>query len=40
MRATLLIDGVEYKLWTPQKENELEEKVKEHAKDIFGEGSI
>lgn len=40
MTATLLMDGVKYKLWTPQKENELEEKVKEHIKDIFGEDSI
>lgn len=40
MTVTLLIDGVKYKLWTPQKEAELEEKVKEHAKDIFGEDSI
>lgn len=36
----LLIDGVRYKLWTPQKEEDLEEMIKEHAKDIFGEDSI
>lgn len=38
--TTLLIDGVVYKLWTPQEEGDLEEIVKEHTKDIFGEDSI
>jgi len=38
--TTLLLDGVKYKLWTPQRENELEKIVKEHVKDIFGEDSI
>ncbi len=36
----LLIDGVRYKLWTPKDEAALEDMVKEHAKDIFGEDSI
>ncbi|MBE0416006.1 MAG: hypothetical protein IBX36_05670 [Dehalococcoidia bacterium] len=36
----LLIDGVLYKLWTPKDEAALENMVKEHAKDIFGEDSI
>jgi len=36
----LLIDGVRYKLWTPKDEAALEDIVKEHAKDIFGEDSI
>ena len=36
----LLIDGVKYELWTPPSEDELEQKVKEHAQDIFGEQSI
>ncbi len=36
----LLIDGVRYRLWTPKDEAALEDIVKEHAKDIFGEDSI
>lgn len=36
----LLIDGVRYKLWTPKDEASLEDMVKEHSKDIFGEDSI
>lgn len=36
----MLIDGARYKLWTPQNEAVLEDIVKEHAKDIFGEDSI
>lgn len=36
----LLIDGVRYKLWTPKEEAALEDMVKEHTKDIFGEDSI
>lgn len=36
----LLIDGARYKLWTPQNEAVLEDIIKEHAKDIFGEDSI
>ncbi len=36
----LLIDGVEYELWTPSSEDEFEQVVKEHAQDIFGEQSI
>ena len=36
----LLIDGVRYELWTPSTEGELEQMVKEHAQDIFGEQSI
>lgn len=39
----LLIDGVRYEEWIPQgprAEDELEQMVKEHAEDIFGEQSI
>ncbi len=36
----LLIDGVKYELRTPSTEDELEQMVKEHAQDIFGEQSI
>lgn len=36
----LLIDGVRYETWTPVNEDEFEQVVKEHAKDIFGEQSI
>lgn len=36
----LLIDGVTYEVWTPASEDEFEQVVKEHAKDIFGEESI
>lgn len=36
----LLIDGVTYEVWTPSNEDEFEQIVKEHAKDIFGEESI
>ena len=36
----LLIDGVRYEAWTPADEDELEQAVKEHAEDIFGEQSI
>ncbi|GAH80906.1 unnamed protein product, partial [marine sediment metagenome] len=36
----LLIDGVTYEVWTPSNEDEFEQVVEEHAKDIFGEESI
>lgn len=36
----LLIDGVRYEEWIPTSEDELEQIVKEHAQDIFGEQSI
>jgi len=36
----LLVDGVKYGEWTPSNEDEFEQVVKEHAKDIFGEQSI
>jgi len=36
----LLIDGVKYEEWKPVNEDEFEQIVKEHAKDIFGEQSI
>jgi len=42
-KKMLVIDGVEYQEWTPEGENaeeELEQMVKEHAQDIFGENSI
>jgi len=35
----LLIDGVKYELWTPTSEDALEQMVKEHSRDIFGEQS-
>jgi len=36
----ILIDGVEYELWTPPNEDDFERVVKEHAQDIFGEQSV
>lgn len=36
----LIIDGVRYNLWVPKEEKQLEEMVKEHAKEIFGKDSI
>lgn len=36
----LLLDGVEYELWTPPLEDQLEKIVVEHAQNIFGEDSI
>ena len=36
----ILIDGVKYKLWVPENEKQLEEMVKEHFNDIFGENSL
>lgn len=36
----LIIDGVKYEEWIPKSEEEFEEIIKEHAKDIFGEDSI
>ncbi|MBN2187509.1 MAG: DUF2924 domain-containing protein [Dehalococcoidia bacterium] len=36
----LLIDSVKYEEWKPATEDEFEQVVKEHAKDIFGEDSI
>ncbi len=37
----LLIDGVKYHLWTPNKEEEeFHPLIKEHAKEIFGDNSI
>lgn len=36
----LIVDGVKYQEWTPKSEEEFEEIIKEHAKDIFGEDSI
>jgi len=36
----LVVDGVRYRLWTPEKESEFELFVKEHTKDLFGEDSI
>ncbi len=35
----LLIDGVKYEPWTPPREDEFEQIVKEHAEDIFGENA-
>jgi hypothetical protein len=36
----LLIDGIKYEEWTPATEDEFEQVVKEHAKDILGEQSM
>jgi len=36
----LLVDGVRYEEWSPTNEDEFEQVVTEHAKDIFGEQSI
>ncbi len=36
----LLIDGVKYELWAPSTEEELEQMVKEHTQEIFGEQSM
>ena len=36
----LLMDGVKYKLYTPENEAELENVVREHAKEIFGEDCV
>lgn len=36
----LIIDGVKYNLWVPKEEKQLEEMVKEHAKEIFGKESV
>jgi len=38
--SMLLIDGVNYHEWTPRSEDEFEQTVKEHARDVFGEQSI
>jgi predicted transport protein len=36
----LLIDGAKYNLWIPDKEEQFEDMIKEHAKEIFGEDSL
>lgn len=36
----LLIDGVEYELWTPPSEDDLERIVIEHAEEIFGKDCL
>lgn len=36
----LIIDGVEYSLWSPRKEDELEKSAKYHSKNIFGPDSV
>ncbi len=36
----VLIDGAKYEEWNPRDEDEFEQVIKEHAKDIFGEDSI
>ena len=36
----LLIDGIEYSLWSQKKEDELEKSVKFHSNQIFGPDSI
>ena len=39
MRDISIINGERYNLWIPDKEEKLEEIVKEHAREIFGEDS-
>jgi hypothetical protein len=36
----LLIDGIKYKPWKPKEEKQLEESVREHYSQIFGENSL
>ena len=37
----LVIDGIKYKLWTPEdEENEFHPMIREHSKEIFGEHSL
>jgi len=36
----ILIDGVKYELMKPENEEMLEEMVREHSKDIWGENSV
>jgi len=36
----LLVDGIKYKLWTPENEEKIEAMVKEHFNEIFGENSL
>lgn len=38
--SKIVIDGIEYKPWVPEREDDLEKIVREHAKDIFGKESI
>lgn len=40
MTSILLADGVKYELWIPEEEDEFEEIVKEHSKEIFGNDSL
>lgn len=40
MQEILLADGIKYRLWDPKTEEKLEDAIKEHAQDIFGEQSI
>lgn len=36
----LLVDGIEYSLWLPKREDELERSIKHHSKRLFGSDSI
>lgn len=36
----LFVDGIEYKIWTPSNEEELEIFVEDHSKKIFGDDSL
>jgi len=38
--SPILLDGVKYILWVPETEDELQDIVKEHSKEIFWEGSL
>jgi len=40
MDQVFLVNGARYKLRTPKNENELQEIIEEHYKDLFGENSI
>lgn len=38
--SIILVEGVRYRLWTPEIEKELHNIVKEHSKDILGEQTV
>jgi hypothetical protein len=40
MSSILIVDGVKYELWVPGGEEEFEEIIKEHSKEIFGAESL
>ncbi|HID18344.1 TPA: hypothetical protein EYP27_02255, partial [Candidatus Bathyarchaeota archaeon] len=40
MSSILIIDGVKYRVWSPDSEERLEGMVKEHSREIFGSESF